>query len=126
VRKGGLTAVAVGLTTPGVRAAIVSAAGMADLLAAFLPGLVVGSTFFLAWHFVIGFAGGAALALTNTPVALVVGLIVEVAIVGLLLWRYVHARRGATLAETGAAWAHASCPVCMTITLMRESQTTNT
>ena len=52
-------------------------------------------------------------------------LIVVVAVVGLLLWRYVHARRGATLAETGAAWAHASCPVCMTITLVRESQATN-
>lgn len=39
VRKGGPTAVAVGLTTPGVRIAIVPAAGMADLaLAAFLPG----------------------------------------------------------------------------------------
>jgi membrane-associated protein len=123
VRKGGPTAVAVGLTTPGVRIAIVPAAGMADLaLAAFLPGLIVGSAFFLSWHFAIGYAGGAALALINTPVAFVIALIVVVAVLGFLLWRFVHARRGATLAETGAAWAHASCPVCMTITLVRESR----
>ena len=123
VRKGGVAAVAVGLTTPGVRIAIVPAAGMADLsLGAFAPGLVVGSTVFLALHFVIGYAGGAALALINTPAVFVVVLIVVLAVLGFVIWRYVHARRGATLAETGAAWADAACPACMAITLVRESR----
>ena len=123
VRKGGVAAVAVGLTTPGVRVAIVPAAGMADLpLAAFAPGLLVGSTVFLALHFAIGYAGGAALTLINTPAVLVVALIVLTAIMGLVIWRYVHARRGVTLAETGAAWAHAACPVCMAITFARDAQ----
>lgn len=123
VRKGGVAAVAVGLTTPGVRIAIVPAAGMADLkLAAFAPGLLVGSTVFLALHFVIGYAGGAALALINTPALLVVALIVVLAVVGFVIWRIVHARRGATLAETGAAWADAACPACLAITLVRESR----
>lgn len=119
VRKGGVAAVAVGLTTPGVRVAIVPAAGMADLsLAAFAPGLVVGSTVFLGLHFVIGYAGGAALALINTPAVFVSALIVVVAVLGFVVWRYIHARRGATLAETHAAWAQASCPVCIGITLV--------
>jgi membrane protein DedA with SNARE-associated domain len=127
VRKGGLAAVAVGLTTPGVRVAIIPAAGMGDLpVAAFLPGLVVGSAFFLGWHFAVGFAGGAALAVINTPAALVVALILVFAVLGFLLWRYVHVRRGVMLAETHAAWADAACPVCMSIMLVRESQLTNT
>ena len=125
VRKGGVTAVAVGLTTPGVRIAIVPAAGMADLkLATFAPGLLVGSTVFLALHFAIGYAGGAALALINTPAIFVVALVVVLAVAGFAIWRYVHARRGATLAETGAAWADAACPACMAITLVRESRGT--
>ena len=126
VRKGGVAAVAVGLTTPGVRIAIVPAAGMADLsLGTFAPGLLVGSTVFLALHFVIGYAGGAALALINTPAVFVVALIVALAVLGFVLWRYIHARRGATLAETGAAWADAACPACLAITLVRERQNTD-
>jgi membrane-associated protein len=121
VRKGGVAAVAVGLTTPGVRIAITPAAGMADLkLAAFAPGLLIGSSIFLALHFVIGYAGGIVLALINTPAVFVVLLIVALAVLGFVLWRYVHARHGATLAETGAAWADAACPACMAITLVRE------
>jgi membrane protein DedA with SNARE-associated domain len=127
VRKGGLTAIAAGLTTPGVRVAIIPAAGMADLpLAAFLPGLIVGSAFFLSWHFAIGFVGGMALALANTPAALVIALILVFAVLGFLLWRYVHVRRGVMLEETHAAWADAACPVCISITLVRESQAANT
>jgi membrane protein DedA with SNARE-associated domain len=125
VRKGGVAAVAVGLTTPGVRIAIVPAAGMADLkVATFAPGLLVGSTVFLALHFAIGYAGGAALALINTPAIFVVTLVVVLAVAGFVIWRYVHVRRGATLAETGAAWADAACPACMAITLVRESRGT--
>jgi membrane-associated protein len=121
VRKGGVAAVAVGLTTPGVRIAIVPAAGMADLkLAAFAPGLLVGSTVFLALHFVIGYAGGAALTLINTPAVFVAALVVALAVLGFVIWRYIYARRGATLAETGAAWADAACPACLAITLVRE------
>ena len=124
VRKGGVAAVAVGLTTPGVRIAITPAAGMADLpLAAFAPGLLVGSTIFLALHFAIGYAGGAALSLINTPAVFVVALIVALAVLGFVLWRYVYARRGATLAETGAAWADAACPACLAITLVRDRRT---
>jgi hypothetical protein len=123
--KGGTiitAAVAVGLTTPSIRVAIVPAAGMADLsLGAFSPGLLVGSTIFLALHFVIGYTGGSALALINPPAVIIIALIVVVAVVGFVIWQFVHARRGAPVAETGAAWADAAC---MAITLVRERQKT--
>jgi membrane-associated protein len=123
VRKGGPTAVAVGLTTPGVRIAIVPAAGMADLpLAAFVPGLLVGSAFFLSWHFALGYAGGAALALANLPLPVLIAIAVAVLILGIIGWLFVRGRRRAALPETYAAWADASCPVCIGITLVREAR----
>ena len=123
VRKGGSTAVALGLTTPGVRIAIVPASGLAELpLGAFLPGLLVGSAFFLSWHFAIGYAGGAALALANLPLPVLIAIAVAVLILGIIGRLIVRKRRRTALPETYAAWADASCPVCIGITLVREAR----
>ncbi|MBI3915056.1 MAG: hypothetical protein HY327_12835 [Chloroflexi bacterium] len=131
VRRGGTTAVALGLTTPGVRIATTPASGIANLpTGVFIPGLIAGSTFFVAWHFAIGYFGGALLALLNVSGIFVVGLILAVLVFGIIGWLVVRriARRRAetrTLAETYSAWAEASCPACIAITLIRESQTAN-
>jgi membrane protein DedA with SNARE-associated domain len=140
VRRGGPVAVGVGLTTPGVRIAIVPASGLAELrLGAFVPGLVVGSTFFLGWHFAIGYLGGFVLSLLNLPLPTLVGVVVAVLAVGIIGWLAVRrisrgrdrtrgpgeplaAPEQITLSERYAAWADASCPACIAITLIRQQE----
>ncbi len=129
VRKGGMAAVALGLNTPGVRIATIPASGLAKLApAVFIPGLVIGSATFLGWHFAIGYAGGAALALINAPLPVLVGIllgVIALGVVGWLIVRQIRRKRpaGAALPNTYNAWADASCPACIAITLIREGQT---
>lgn len=129
VRKGGTTAVTIGLTTPGVRIATVPASGLADLeLGVFLPGLVLGSAFFLGWHFALGYIGGLVLSLlTLSPLALG-AILLGVIVLGIVGWRIARkrskSRHDETIGsgETYLAWADASCPACIAITLARERQ----
>ena len=134
IRRGGAAAVALGLTTPGVRLATVPASGLANLpVRMFVPGLVAGSAFFLAWHFAIGYLGGVALALLNLPAPLIILLVLAVLVLGAAGWMYVRRRRtapkggvpaddAASAAGTFANWADASCPACIAITLIREGR----
>lgn len=131
VRKGGMAAVALGLNTPGVRIATVPASGLAQLApTVFIPGLLIGSATFLGWHFAIGYAGGAMLAILNTsPIALAAILIAVIAlgVIGWVVARRIRVNRAVdrdTLPGTFTSWADASCPACIAITLVRESQAT--
>ncbi len=133
VRKGGMAAVALGLTTPGVRIATVPASGLAELpFGTFVPGLVLGSTFFLAWHFAIGYIGGVALALLNAPLPVLIGILIAVIALGIAGWwiakrmRQGRAAEQAQLPGTFRGWADASCPACIAITLVREGQASST
>jgi hypothetical protein len=109
---------------------MVPASGLAELpVAAFLPGLVIGSAFFLSWHFAIGYIGGIVLGLLNLLSApVIVGLVVVVLALGIGGWlavrrfskRHAAASEQANLSERYAAWADASCPACIAITLIRE------
>jgi hypothetical protein len=100
---------------------MVPASGLAELpVAAFLPGLVIGSAFFLAWHFAIGYLSGLAFALLSLPVPVLIGLLVVVLAFGIGGWIYVRSHRRAKSAETFAAWADASCPACVTIALISD------
>lgn len=129
VRKGGPVAVGVGLTTPGVRIAIVPASGLAELpLAAFLPGLVIGSSFFLGWHFAVGYLGGLILSLLSLPLPVIFGVVVAVLLIGIGGWLVTRRisrgrapREQITMSERYAAWADASCPACIAITLIRQT-----
>ncbi len=129
VRKGGMAAVALGLNTPGVRIATIPASGLAKLApAVFIPGLVIGSATFLGWHFAIGYLGGVALALLNAPMPVLVGILIAVIALGVAGWLIVRNMRrkraaGTVLPNTYNAWADASCPACIAITLIREGQT---
>ncbi|MBI3742380.1 MAG: hypothetical protein HY257_11595 [Chloroflexi bacterium] len=128
VRKGGSAAVALGLTTPGVRIATTPASGIADLPAnIFLPGLIAGSTFFVAWHFAIGYFGGAVLGLLNFSAAILIAILIAVIALGILGWYFIRRARNKralqmSARETYAYWAEASCPACITITLLQETQ----
>ncbi len=131
VRRGGSAAVAVGLTTPGVRIAIIPAAGLAELpLAGFAVGLVAGSAFFLAWHFAIGYLGGILLALLNLPLPILLAIVALVLLLGIAGWivvRRISRGRGSgkehiPAGERYAAWADASCPACIAITLIRQRE----
>ena len=129
VRKGGTTAVTIGLTTPGVRIATVPASGLADLsLGVFLPGLILGSAFFLGWHFALGYIGGLLLALLSLSPLVLVGILIGVIVLGIVGWRIARkrtkTRHDAEIGsgETFLAWADASCPACIAITLAREQR----
>lgn len=129
VRRGGTTAVTIGLTTPGLRIAMVPASGLADLsLAVFAPGLLIGSAIFLAWHFAIGYLGGLALALLTLPIWALALIVIVVLALGIVGWRFARRRNqgekptdAITSGETYLAWADASCPACIAITLVRQN-----
>lgn len=121
LRRGGATAVAAGLSTPGVRVAIVPASGLAELpLPAFVPGLVAGSAFFLAWHFAIGYIGGFLLALISLPLPALLAILIGIPVIAAAAWLSVNRVRGKrvaplSLAEEYAGWADTACPVCITL-----------
>lgn len=126
VRKGGTTAVALGLTTPGIRIAMVPASGLADLsLGVFLPGLLIGSAFFLAWHFALGYLGGLALLLLSLPPLALAAILLVVIVLGIVGWRYArrHSKQHGETIGAGEAyldWADAACPACIAIALTRQ------
>ncbi len=129
VRKGGSVAVAVGLTTPGVRIAIIPASGLAELpVANFTLGLVIGSAVFLALHFAIGYIGGFLLALLNLSLPVLLGIVLAIIVLGIAGWTVVrriprgHTSETLTLPERYAAWTDAACPACIAITLLRQRE----
>lgn len=120
--RGGATAVALGITTPGLRTVTVPACGLARMpLRVFLPGLVAGCAVFLALHFAIGYIGlpvvTAALDKFSVPT---LALFVALAAVGFGGWLLIRRSRrrgdGANLIVASAAdWADACCPVCVVL-----------
>lgn len=126
VRKGGTAAVTIGLTTPGVRIATVPASGLANLsLPVFLPGLILGSGFFLSWHFALGYLGGLLLNLLSLPPIVLLAILLAVIALGIVGWRLARRRskqkgQELTSGEAYLEWADASCPACIAIALTRQ------
>lgn len=127
VRRGGSAAVAIGLTTPGVRIATTPASGLANLAPRrYALGLAVGSALFLGWHFALGYAGGTAIESLHIPLPAAAGAAIAVIVFGLIaaLARYFRVKRiRPSAGESYAVWADAACPVCAAVTLaqaMRE------
>jgi membrane protein DedA with SNARE-associated domain len=123
VRRGGSTAVAFGLSVPGIRIATNPASGLANLSTArYIPGLIAGSVIFLGWHFAIGYAGGALLENLSVSTPVVVAIIAAVLAFGVLM-AYLRRRRNQQKhsgLQSYAEWAQASCPVCATLTLLQD------
>jgi hypothetical protein len=70
----------------------------------------------------VGVTGSTALALANLPLPALIAIAVAVLILGIVGWLIVRKRRRTALPEMYAAWADASCPVCIGITLVREAR----
>lgn len=124
LRRGGVPSISLAILTPGVRSIAVVACGLAGIpLRLFVIGLFVGSSLFLALHFLLGYIGGSVLATLGSFVplpVLLLGLIVLL-VVGFGVWFIIRKRQipDATprelLAEAAGAWHEATCPVCLAL-----------
>ncbi len=133
LQKGGGVAVAVGMATPGVRAATIAASGVANLpFRIVFPALVVSDSVFFLLHVAIGYAGGQGLTallhgrgLSFVPVLLVV--LAVLLVLGVAGWLVLPRRAGQagrvmpSVAEVAGAWEEASCPLCLVLGAMRRS-----
>lgn len=127
LRRRGTRGVAVARATPGLRIGAISASGIAALpFPVFLGGLVAGNTIFVGGHFALGYLLGApALELVKGAggVAAVIVAAIVLAGFGAVAWAWFRrrTRAGATV-QTGlagaGAWAEASCPACLAVTLV--------
>ena len=122
MRRGGLIAVILSILTPGVRAGAVVACGLAELpLGTFLPGLVIGTSLFLALHFTLGYFGASLLGWLGQALPTPWLLLLVLLIVGAAGWLLIRRRRrpGATtgeiVAEAAGAWHDAACPACLVL-----------
>jgi membrane protein DedA with SNARE-associated domain len=114
-RRGGPVAVAAARMTPGIRIVAVAAAALAALpFGSFLAGLAIGNSIFVAGHFALGMGFG--IAATGILSGLFVPLLLLglAALVGLVAWRIIRARRGSPY-DAGMEWLDASCPACLAI-----------
>jgi membrane protein DedA with SNARE-associated domain len=125
LKKGGITAVAVGMTTPGVRAATIAASGIAGLpFRTVLPALIIGDSVFFLLHVAIGYAGGAGLSAlvhgrdVSFGVVLLAAL-ATVAVLGLVGWVVLRRRASnagagtVSAADVAGTWEEAACPICL-------------
>jgi membrane protein DedA with SNARE-associated domain len=113
----GRPGLAVGRAAPGLRTLTVVAAAVSGLSARrALPALIIGSSVFLQVHLVLGMLLGPladrAFQQAKGP-ALAAAAVLVAAIVA--FWLIRRRRRGPS-----AAWAEASCPVCVGVTLLSD------
>jgi len=124
LKRGGILGIGVAILTPGVRSVAIMGSGLAGIpLRQFVPGLILGSSLFLALHFFLGYVGGTILStvgnIVSLPVLLIAILIVLV--VGLGIWVVIRRRQlpnasnKEVLAEAVGAWHEAVCPVCLAL-----------
>jgi membrane protein DedA with SNARE-associated domain len=123
--------VALARVTPGVRIVAIAASALAAVPpVAFLAGLVVGNAIFIGAHFALGYVvGEPVIALVGGALGPVAIAGIALAIVGLLGWLAIRARRegwsmpGRRAAAAGvgssvatfASWADACCPACLVL-----------
>jgi membrane protein DedA with SNARE-associated domain len=130
LQRGGIATVTIALATPGIRAATIAAAGLADLrFATFFPALLIGDSIFFLLHVAIGYAGGrglGALAHAGHPTwpVLLIALVI-LALVGLAGWLVLRRRTPGADAPKGraeaiGAWTEAACPACLALAALYE------
>jgi membrane-associated protein len=116
----GARSVAVARITPGFRAAVPIAAGLAGLpYRTFIAGLIGGSLIWVLFHTLLGFfAGPIVLTMLQNVRLPILPLIAGLLLIGLAVWLFFGYRRsrGATTAvERVRAWTEAGCPACVLI-----------
>jgi membrane protein DedA with SNARE-associated domain len=124
LKKGGVLGIGIAILTPGVRSVAIIGSGLAGIpIRQFVPGLILGSSLFLALHFFLGYVGGTLLSSLGNVVSLPILLvaIVVVLAIGLGVWAIIrrrqlpHASPKEVLAEAVGAWHEAVCPVCLAL-----------
>jgi membrane protein DedA with SNARE-associated domain len=120
VKRGGMLAVALGIVTPGIRAATVAASGLANLpLRIFVPGLILGNGGFLGLHFALAYVGGQIIGQLLQALPYPVLGVVLLLLAGLAVWVVIRRRQRSratlseVLSEAHAAWEEATCPACL-------------
>jgi len=130
IRKGGVPGLAVAILVPGMRGAVIVAAGLANLaLPRFLIGLMLGNLLFLSLHFFLGYLGGSALSFIGSvlPLPTVLILVLALLVLVYVLWVIAIRRQKAARAELEAmhtkqndaaaleVWHEGMCPVCLAL-----------
>ena len=119
LRRSGARSVAVARLTPGVRIVAIAASALAGIpAAAFVAGLAVGNSLFMAAHFGLGFVlGEPILAIVGSTLGPLAMIGVAVVAVGGVGWVVLTRRRGAARRplEVALSWADACCPACLSL-----------
>ena len=131
LQKRGPLAIILGLNIPGVRAAIIPSAGLAGFAyRVFAPAQFAGSSIFYGWHLALGYLlGPSALILLGRLNLPIVPLLLGLALLGLIVWLVLRARRKAgAAAEQGTldslhAWTEAACPACLAVAAVQRVRT---
>lgn len=118
----GARSVAIARVTPGLRAAVPIAAGLAGLpYRTFLVGMIGGSLIWVLFHTLLGFFAGPIVLTTIQNVRLpVLPIVAGLLLVGLAVWLFFGYRRSRRAAAASAiervrAWTEAGCPACVLI-----------
>lgn len=112
----GLTGLAVGRATPGLRTFTVVAAGVSGLSGRrALPALILGSSVFLQVHLVLGLLlGPLAVRVFDQAKGPALAAVAALAAGALLFWRARRRNR------VPAAWTEAACPACLGVRALAE------
>jgi len=125
VKQGGFIGICISMLIPGIRDLCTVASGLAGLpFRAYVPGLVLGTTLFIAIHFVIGYLGNSlflqlAHLLPSTPILILIALLFLIAFA---LWAIAHYRQKAVRREQNATvlemWHEGVCPACLALSVI--------
>jgi membrane-associated protein len=120
-RRRGARSVAVARLTPGLRIVAIAASALAGIPApAFIGGLALGNSLFIAAHFGLGYViGEPVLSIVGGTIGPLTLVVVAVAAVGAIGWALLARRRVRRPAiELAASWADACCPACLGLALV--------
>ncbi len=128
LQKRGSLAIVLGLNIPGARAGIIPSAGLAGFAyRVFAPAMFAGSSLFYGWHLALGYlVGPSAIALFGNLHLPILPVLIGLALVGLVAWLLLRARRkaGAAAGEAGVLdsvnnWTEAACPACLAVAALQ-------
>jgi membrane protein DedA with SNARE-associated domain len=125
VKKGGIVGISITMLVPGIRDLSIVASGLARLpFRIFVPGLVVGTSFFIGVHFLLGYLGNSLLVqlgkvLPSSPILILVAVLFLVAFA---LWTAARYRQKAARREQEATvlemWHEGVCPACLALSVV--------
>jgi membrane protein DedA with SNARE-associated domain len=124
VKKGGIVGISTAILVPGIRGVAIPACGLAGIpLRTFLPGLVVGSSLFLALHLFLGYFGGAFFVVTGRVLStnFTVIAVLLLLLIAFALWTVAFRRQRATRNNLEAEAAPLAllhegiCPACLAL-----------